>query len=173
VKEDKAADKKETDKLTKVANRRNLERVDKANEIDQNFLSKHCLPGSIDEFLPNVIPGQDKSFVPPAWLMQAVKEAAESEALTPLAPPIRLDLSDESVQFNSELLKESDLDMEKFLTKHQDDRLKKIPRNHPNFEFFSEVLKKGMDHQFTNKLSKEQRRAEVTAMMGRGKHQSV
>jgi hypothetical protein len=111
-KEDEVANeiKIETDKPTKLADQRNLERVDKADEIDRSLLSKYHLPESIDEFLPNVVPGPDDSFVPPAWLMQEIEEVAESVAPTPLAPPIRFDLSEDSVRFNSELLRESDLE---------------------------------------------------------------
>jgi hypothetical protein len=93
-KEDETADEKETNKATKVADRRNLERVDKADEIDRNLLSKCYLPESIDEFIPNVVPGPHDSFIPPAWLTHAIKEVAELEApRTPLAPPIRFDSS--------------------------------------------------------------------------------
>jgi hypothetical protein len=156
-KEDEVADKIETDKPTKLADQRNLKRVDKADEIDRSLLSKHHLPESIDEFLPSVVPGPDDSFVPPAWLMQATEEVAESVAPTPLTPPIRFDLSKDSVRFSSELLRESDLDLEKFLAQHQDTTLKfgsdfrpigdleKILGLHPNFGFFSGVLAGGMD----------------------------
>jgi hypothetical protein len=121
-KEDEVADEANTDKVTKVADQRNLKRVDKANELDLNLLSKHHLPESIDDFLPRVVPGPDDSFDPPAWLMQATEEVAATAAVTPLAPPIRFDLSEESVKFNSELLKESNLDVEEFLAKQQDPR---------------------------------------------------
>jgi hypothetical protein len=121
-KEDEVADEANTDKVTKVADQRNLKRVDKADELDLNLLSKHHLPESIDDFLPRVVPGPDDSFDPPAWLMQATEEVAATAAVTPLAPPIRFDLSEESVKFNSELLKESNLDVEEFLAKQQDPR---------------------------------------------------
>jgi hypothetical protein len=183
--EDEVADETETDKTTKLADRRNLKRVDKADEIDRSLLSKYYLPESIDEFLPNVIPGPDDSFVPPAWLMKAVQEVAASEVQTPLAPPIRFDLSDDSVKFNSELLKESDLDLEKFLAKHQQTTLnfgsefrpigdlRKILGSHPNFDFFSDILANGMDYRFTEELSEDQRKEELAAMMKRGNHKSV
>jgi hypothetical protein len=92
--------------------------------------------------------------------MQATEEVAESEAPTPLAPPIRFDLSNNSVKFNSELMKESGLDLGKFLAQHQDTTLnfgsefhpigdlEKILGLHPNFEFFSGVLAEGMDYLF-------------------------
>ena len=67
-----------------------------------------------------MIIGPDDSFTPPAWLMQAIEEVAASEVATPLAPPIRFDLSDESVQFNSDLLRASNMDLGQLLAKHQD-----------------------------------------------------
>jgi hypothetical protein len=40
-KEDEVADEADTDKVTKVGDQRNLKRVDKANELDLNLLSKY------------------------------------------------------------------------------------------------------------------------------------
>ena len=68
------------------------------------------MPESVDELLPNVVPGPNDSLTPPAWLMQATEEAAASEVQTPLAPPVWFDSSNDSVKFNSELLKESNPD---------------------------------------------------------------
>ena len=114
---------------------------------------------------------------PPAQLMQATEEAAALEVQTPLSPPIWFGLSNESVRFNSELLKENSLDLEKFLVMHQDatlnfgsdfhliDELEKILGNHQSFGFFSGVLAEGADHRFTVELSREQQKAKVTAMV--------
>jgi hypothetical protein len=117
--------------------------------------------------------------------MQATEEAAESAAPTPLAPPIQFDLSEDSVGFNSERLRESDLDLEKFLAQHQDTTLnfgsefrpigdlEKILGLHPNFGFFSGVLAEGIDCRFTEEPPEEQQKEEAEAMMTKGKHQSV
>ena len=164
--EDEVKDTTEADKPTKLADWRNLKRVDKADEVDRNLLSKCYLPETIDEFLPRAIPGPDDSFVPPTWLMKAIKEVAESKVVTPQAPPIRFDLSKESVEFNSELLTKSDLDLEKFLAKNQETTLnfgsefrpigdlEKILGAHPNFTFFSGVLANGMDYRFKKRFRK-------------------
>ena len=159
--------------------------MDKADEVDRNLFSKRYLPETIDEFLPSAIPGPDDSFVPPAWLMKAIKEVAKSKVVTPQAPPIRFDLSKESVEFNSELLTKSDLDLEKFLAKNQETTLnfgsefrpigdlEKILGAHPNFTFFSGVLAYGMDYRFKEEISEDQRIEEVVAMTKRGNHKSV
>ena len=68
-------------------------------------------------------------------------------------------MSEESVQHNSELLIDSDLDLEKFLAAHQatilnfgskfrpiGELLGKTLGRHPNFNFFFGVLEKGMDY---------------------------
>jgi hypothetical protein len=117
--------------------------------------------------------------------MQAIEEVAASDVPTPLAPPVKFDLSNESVQFNSDLLRASDLDLEQFLPKYQDttlnfgsefrpiDDLEMILGRHPNFGFFANVLAKGMDYHFTEELSEKERQDEVTAMIERGNHKSV
>jgi hypothetical protein len=48
--EDEVEDTTEADKPTKLADRRNLKRVDKADEVDRSLLSKCYLPETIDEF---------------------------------------------------------------------------------------------------------------------------
>jgi hypothetical protein len=75
--------------------------------------------------------------------------------------------------------------MEKFLLAHQDttlnfgsefrplEQLETILGQHPNFGFFSKVLKDGMDYRFTEALSTEQRKEELAAMIERGNHKSV
>ena len=62
---------------------------------------------------------------------------------------------------------ESDLDLEKFLAKHQQTTLnfgsefrpvgdlEKILGGHPNFVFFSDVLANGMDYRFKKELSED------------------
>ena len=132
-----------------------------------------------------MVPGPEDSFVPPAWLIQAIEEVAKSKVETLMAPPVRFDLSNESVKFNSDLLKESDLDLKKFLAKNQQTtlnfglefrpigNLETILGGHPNFGFFPDVLANRMDHRFMKELPEDQWLAEVVAMMKRGKYQSV
>jgi hypothetical protein len=91
-----------------------------------------------------------------------------------------------AVLHNTELLKNSGLNMGRFLSQHQDttlgfgskfcplEQLEKILGMHPNLKFFSDVLTNGMSYyHFTEELSEEERRAEVSAMIERGNHKSV
>jgi hypothetical protein len=113
--------------------------------------------------------------------MKAIKSVASAKA-----PPVKFDLSEESAAFSTKLLKNSRLSLQQLLAQHQDTTLgfrsefrpldqlkKKILGQHPNFEFFSKVLAKGMDYRFTKELSEEERRAKVSAMLLRGNHKSV
>jgi hypothetical protein len=49
----------------------------------------------------------------------------------------------------------------------------KILGQHPDFEFFSEVLTNGMDYRFKEELSGDERKAEMEAIILQGNHQSV
>ena len=176
---------KEREETTKetTATRRNRDRVDQANVTDQRLTSKY-LP-KIDEFLPNTIPGPDDAFIPPPWLMEAIEEVAKAKAPIPEAPPVKFDLSEEAVRFNTELLKDNELSLERLLLEQQHttlgfgsefrplDQLEKTLGQHPNFKFFSEVLADGMDYRFTKELSEDERKAEVSAILERGNHKSV
>ena len=159
-------------------------RVERADASDHRLTSKY-LPAEASEFLPDPIPGPDDGFIPPAWLMEAIQEVVEAEVPVPKPPPIRFDLSEESVKHNTDLLEDCGLDLETLLSKHQDTtlgfgsefrpvgQLKKILGEHPNFATFSTVLEKGMDYHFTEELSEEQRLAELDAMIERGNHKSA
>jgi hypothetical protein len=57
----------------RIADRRNLKRIEKADAAGQKLISKY-LPDSIDEFLPACIAGPDDAFTPPPWLMEAIEE---------------------------------------------------------------------------------------------------
>jgi hypothetical protein len=167
-----------------VAARQNRVQVEQANASDQKLMSKY-LPETADEFLPNTIPGPDDAFTPPPWLMEAIKSVASDTAPAPNAPPVKFDLSEEAVRFNTELLKDSGLSLHTLLSQHQDStlgfgsefrplhQLKSILGQHPNFGFFKAVLTDGMDYRFTTELSDEERSAEVSAMLERGNHKSV
>ena len=112
----------EPSKSEKIAIRRNRERVERADAIDQKLLSKY-LPETANDFLPNTIPGPDDNFTPPAWLMIAIKEVLQSETPIPRAPPVHFELSEEAIQKNSELLQSCNLDMHTLLSRFQDTTL--------------------------------------------------
>jgi hypothetical protein len=77
--------------------RRNRVRIERVNTDEQKLVSKY-LPGSVDEFLPNVIRSPDDSFIPPPWLMSAIEEVAAATVPTPKEPPARFELTEEGIQ---------------------------------------------------------------------------
>jgi hypothetical protein len=175
---------KEPSKTKKIAIQQNRERVERADAIDQQLLSKY-LPATADEFLPETIPGPDDAFTPPAWLMLAIEEVMLSKMPIPGAPPVQFELSEEAIRRNTELLHSCNLDMHQLLSWFQDTTLgfgskfrpiaqmEKVLGRHPNFEFFSNVLVNGMDYHFKSELTEDKRKAELAAIMTRGNHQSV
>jgi hypothetical protein len=182
--EDNIAPAGDTMERETASGRRNRDRVDQANATDQKLTSKH-LPFDIDEFLPNAIPGHDDLFTPPAWLMEAIKAVAKTKAPAPGAPPVNFSLSEEAIQFNTDLLKDNKLSLDRLLLEHQHatlgfgsefrplEQLETILGQHPNFDFFSDVLSNGMAYHFTEELSEDDRQAEVAAMLERGNHKSA
>jgi hypothetical protein len=174
----------EPSKKEKIATGRNRERVERADTIDQELLSKY-LPATANDFLPTTIPGPDDSFIPPAWLMTAIKDVLRSSSPVPKAPPVHFDLSDDAVRKNTELLHSCNLDMDTLLSRFQDttlgfgskfrpiEQMEKVLGQHPNFEFFSEVLANGMSYHFKTELSEDKRKVELEAIMTQGNHQSV
>ena len=174
----------ETSERETVSARRNRERVNQANAADRKLTSKY-LPFDITEFLPNTIPGPDDAFTPPDWLMDAIEAVANAAAPAPTASPVKFSLSEEAIQFNTALLKDNELSLDRLLLEHQHttlgfgsefrplEQLETILGQHPNFSFFSDVLSHGMSYHFTEELSEADRQAEVTAMLERGNHKSV
>jgi hypothetical protein len=168
----------------RVADRRNLDRIERANISDQQLLSKY-LPSSEDTFLPNRIPGPDDSFTPGPQLLQAIRTVFEARVDVPLSPPIWFDVTEEAIQHNSGLLKECDFDLETFLNNNQNStlafgsefrptpQLEMILGQHPNFPFFKQVLANGMDFYFDQALSETERLAELDEIIVRGNHKSA
>jgi hypothetical protein len=87
---------KEPSETEKIAARRNRERIERADAIDQKLLSKY-LPATMNEFLPNTIPGPDDNFSPSPWLMEAIKLVMASEVQMPKEPPVSFNLSNEAI----------------------------------------------------------------------------
>jgi hypothetical protein len=168
----------------RIADRRNLARVERANISDQQLISKY-LPRTVSDFLPNSIPGPDDIFTPGPDLMKAIRLVVDAPIKVPTAPPAWFDVSKEAVQHNSGLLEACDFDLTKFLASHQDstlafgsefrpvEQLRTILGGHPNFAFFTDVLASGMEFHFSHQLSEDQRLAELDEMVSRGNHKSA
>jgi hypothetical protein len=104
--------------------------VVKANAIDHKLTSKY-LPKTEDKFLPNKIPGPDDAFTPPKWLMEAIEIITRAKPPVPKAPPVRFELSEEAVRFNTKLFKDSGLSPQTLLSQNQDPTLGSGSEFHP------------------------------------------
>jgi hypothetical protein len=170
----------------RIADCRNLDRIERANLSDQLLLCKYLpwpVPGA--EFLPNSIPGPDNSFTPGPALLEAIQTVFEARVDIPLKPPIWFDVTNEAVEHNSGLLKDCDFDLAQFLHANQNStlafgfafrlvaQLETILGQHPNFEFFKRVLANRMEFHFDQELTETQGLAELDDMMVWGNHKSA
>jgi hypothetical protein len=175
---------KDKSSAERASDRRNLFRVEQANVHDETLLGKY-LPADIDVIFPEILEGPDDSFEAPKWLFQAIQSVAKTKVRTPDAPPVRFDTTPEGLQFNSDLLRDFDYDLEKFMESQSSttmgygaefrplEQLNKIFHSHPVFPFFREILSFGMDYRFTSELTEEERIAELDANVKRGNHKSA
>jgi hypothetical protein len=170
--------------LERIADRRNLDQIERANLSDQQLLCKY-LPSLVPEFLPNSITGPDDSFTTGPALLKAIRTVFEARVDVPLKPPIWFDVTNQAIQHNSGLLKDCNFDLARFLHANQNStlafgsefrpvaQLETILSQHPNFDFFKQVLAIGMEFHFDQEPTETQRLAEVDEMMVRGNHQSA
>jgi hypothetical protein len=106
----------------RIANRRNLDQIERANLPDQKLLCKY-LPPSVPEFRPNSIPGPDDSFTPGPALLKAKQTVFEAHVDAPFKPPVWFDVTNEAVQHNSGLFKDCNFDLARFLHENQNSTL--------------------------------------------------
>jgi hypothetical protein len=179
-----------TDELDKrrekvaMAEARNSDRLDKANRKDAELIGKY-LPPSALSLCREVVQGPDDFFVPPSWLLSAVSEVAATEVTVPVSPTARFDVSIESLDFNSRLIESYGNDFEALLANQEGttmsygakfrppSQLEKVLGPHPNFGFFSNILKGGMPYHFTRELLEEERLKELELQLARGNHKSA
>jgi hypothetical protein len=167
-----------------LSDQRNHERLERANRKDADLIGKY-LPSSVSDLFANVVQGPDDFFVPQSWLLDAVREVAAAVVPAPGAPVARLDISDESLEFNSRLIESYGNDFEAFLSDQVGttmsygaefrpiDQLKRVLGTHPNFVFFRSILENGMPYHFTRDLSEEERVIELKLQLARGNHKSA
>jgi hypothetical protein len=164
--------------------RRNDERVTQRDERDKELMGKYP-PPSLDDVFNELVEGPDDDFEPPPWLLQAIREVAGTTVQTPKAPPIQFATDDKSLADNARLLEKFDFDIAEILDHFADttigygsefrptEQLQKIFGGHPNFGFFKDTLKKGMDYFFDSEISEEQCVLELEANLERGNHKSA
>ena len=151
---------------------------------DKETLSKYfdLLPEDVFAW---VCPSCRDLFEEPKDLVTKIRLAIATEVTVPQKPPIRFSADSESIEANTQLLRESGYDMEILLARCQGTTaapgsefrkptaLQKVFGTHPNWEFFASTLRHGMGYEFRRGLTEQERLAEVTAMIERGNHKSA
>jgi hypothetical protein len=151
---------------------------------DKRTLSKY-LPADITEVIQGALSGPDDVFVPPTWLLEAIKSVYNTHTPTPTAPPVRFRTDAKSVSYNDDLLASHDYNMESLIRLATGstmdpssefrpvDQLGGIFSEHPNYKFVRNMVKEGMDYVFLTELDEDQRIHEMEANLTRGNHKSV
>ena len=155
---------------------RNLRRVQSQMEEDRNTVGKsNFLLSSL--FDPPILLSDDAKIPPPSWLWSAIKEVYGSAPRIPTAPPFKFEFSTEAASYNTNLLRDFEFDLGRFISHHRGSihdygsefrdvtLLSKIYRQHPNFRYLSEILRDGMSYKFTKELDENQRLNEVNASL--------
>ena len=146
------------------------------NKSDRNLLSKCHLPDNLsDVFGPSFVAPDDEQFVPPSKLLDSITRVAASVTPTPKAPPFCFSADDESVTYNTELLRANDFDLSRIIDGNQHtslcygsefrsiEDLSAIYRHHELFPFFKEMHQEGMEYHYDRDLTEDERVDELQA----------
>ena len=136
-------------------------------------------------FGPPIASTDDDDFVPPSSLLEAIKDVLDSPGVVPEPPPFRFDMSPESVNYNTKLIKDSNYNIEQIITDSSSttiahgsefrplSQLATIYAEHPMFPFFVTLMRGGMKYHVTEELPEIERMAELDLNMRRGNHKSA
>jgi hypothetical protein len=151
---------------------------------DERTLSKY-LPNDISDVIRGPIDGPDDVFVPPEWLMEAIKDVYNTHTITPTDPPVRFMTDPDSLAFNEELLASHGYDMGALIdsasgsTMDPSSKFRPIAQpdgifaDHPHYGFVRNMVEGGMDYVFTTELDEGQRILEMEVNISRGNHKSA
>jgi hypothetical protein len=174
----------ERDRATKVAQLRNLARIKRANEKDEEILGKY-LPNSIDAFFPVRMIGPDDHFLAPDSWVTKITQVAQTPCPTPEKSVIRFDLSADSLEANGSLLIEHEFDFADLLESQKGstvwhgsefrskDHISTVLGAHPILDYLEDTFSEGMSYHFNSEISEESRRNEVKTLLARGNHKSA
>jgi hypothetical protein len=165
----------------KASDTRNRRRTVEKDTTDEKTLGKY-LPTDISDVIGGPIDGPDDLFVPPEWLMEAIKDVYNTHTITPTDPPVRFTTDPDSLVFNEELLESHDYDMGALvrsaagLTVDPSSEFRSVTQldgifsDHPHYGFVRDMVERGMDYVFTTELDQGQRILEMEANIARGNH---
>ena len=129
--------------------KRNQTRLDTRNDADEQLMSKLHLPNNLSSVInPPVYTPDDEAFVLANWFLKAIAKVARSTTTTPNEAPFKFSANTNSVDFNTQVLKNSGNDFVSIIDQNQDTSLSyssefrsfpalyTIYRHHDTFLFF-------------------------------------
>ena len=149
---------------------RNVQRISSATANDSRTIGKFLTP---TDLFSATVSGPDDHFCPPPWLYDAILAVFHSPVPTPRAPLVKFDLSDESLAWNSQVIRECGYDLENLFAANvgttlspgsefrPPDQLSRLFSRHPNFNFFMSTIRDGMGYEFETTLSEDERQFEL------------
>jgi hypothetical protein len=142
--------------------------VKEKDRADSEIICKY-LPDNINSVFGPGIQGDNDAFTPLDWLMEAIQQNLQEEVAVPRQSEMKLDTSEVSLTFSSNLLESYDFDFEKLVAGNEGTTidfagsefrpiasLERILGGHTNFEFFRNILTNRMSYVFTRELTEEE-----------------
>jgi hypothetical protein len=114
----------------KALDTRNRRRTVEKDTTDERTLSKY-LPTDISDVIGGPIDGPDDAFVPPEWLMEAIKNVYNTHTTIPTEPPVQFMTDPNSLSFNEEMLASHDYNMEALVRSAAGSTMDPLPNSGP------------------------------------------
>jgi hypothetical protein len=150
---------------------------------DQPILLSKYLPSSAELFLPPPVEGPEEFFRPPPEFLARLTEVASMKVPTPKASLVEFATDNASLEKNGAALERHAFDLDALFAANKGttldygsefrslNQLEQILSDHPLFPELTKILTEGMDYQYREELTEEERSSEVAQMMERGNHQ--
>ena len=166
------------------AQRRNCERIRRANQADENILGKH-LPSNPNLFFPVYFLGPDDILSPPQEWVKDLQLLCSTPVKVPDSPGLLFSTDPKSVEWNTTLLARHEFNVANLLASQLSttvghgsefrprDHLTRVLRGHPMLPYLLHLFKNGMQYHYVRELTEPQRKIEVEAQVSRGNHKSA
>ena len=163
---------------------RNTARLLRADQADFEILSKY-LPSDILSWFPFSVQGPVDLHEPPEEWLEGVMVVARTPCSIPKTPTVQFACDKKSLEYNTEMLRKCDWDLETFLNLQRGTtidhgsefrpihQLVGLVGKHPNFPFLKTMLEQGFQYFVSRELSESERLEEFDAQLERGNHKSA
>ena len=141
------------------AQRRNCERIRRANQADENILGKH-LPSNPNLFFPVYFLGPDDILSPPQEWVKDLQLLCSTPVKVPDSPGLLFSIDPKSVEWNTTLLARHEFNVANLLASQLSttvghgsefrprDHLTRVLRGHPMLPYLLHLFKNGMQYHY-------------------------